>query len=237
MSDASRKRPVVQSYPKLSRGPTPENPFPNIASGAAAIAANNPNWRPPYAPGREPMPRLVDTEADLTDYINALRMVESSNGRNLTNSRSNARGPLQVTPAKAKELGLDPSDYDGQERAVREVDTPRSISALKANGFAPTYANLYALWWAGRKGGLGILSADDRAPITKVLGDAAIEGNFLPPDMSIGELKAWLAKRGAIDDVPAGVRIPAPAAAPDLRLRVEQGWPTSRVDQLFSRRR
>lgn len=233
MAEATLKRPVFQSYPRPHAVPTPENPFPNASSAAVAILANNPNWRPPYAAGKGPVPRLADSEAGLNSYIDALAWVESRSGRNLRNPNSNARGPFQLTPAKARELGVDLDRYETHEPAIRELEVSRDMALLKAKGFAPTNANLYALHWAGRTGGARILGADDRAPITEVIGDTAIDGNGLTREMTVGDLKAWLAKNGALDSVPAGVRIPTPPPSPILSRPADQGWPASMLDLIW----
>ena len=43
---AEVKRPV-QAYKTVRTGAAPDNPYPNAASGAAAILAIDPNWRSP----------------------------------------------------------------------------------------------------------------------------------------------------------------------------------------------
>jgi hypothetical protein len=234
MSEANGRRPVVQGYPRRI-GPTAENAYPTVGSGAAAILAADPNWRPPYASGKGPSlkPRVADNYLGLEGYINALRMVESSGGRNLRNPNSSARGPLQLMPSKAKELGVDLNNYGAHEAAVREIGAPRDMALLKANNFAPTYANLYALHWAGRTGGLRILQADDREPAVNVIGEAAIKSNSLPHDITTGQLKQWLAKRGIMDDAPAGARVTVSRPLLEGRPRAEQDGLASTLEMFF----
>lgn len=218
MSDQP-KRKVQQAYKKLGAGPTPDNPYHNVDSGTAAIINSPREWKPPYALGKGPpqpigetwttaLPRIANTPEDMFRVADTIELAESSGGKKLYSKTSSARAPLQYLPALARERGLDPNDFAAQKR-----DGPKRMAelaeTLKANGFAPTYANIYALHWRGPKGGLALLNAPDEAPITRLLTEGGIAGNHLSSDMTAKDLRGWVTKKGVVDDVPAGVRLPS----------------------------
>lgn len=90
-------------------------------------------------------------------YLGKIRAIESSNGTNLVNPRSSARGDFQFLRGTAKQYGINPMDPYQSARAAADM-AASNAAALRKRGIDPNGANLYGTHQQGLSGFLKLNS-------------------------------------------------------------------------------
>lgn len=222
------RRPVQQSYKTIVPRPTPDNPYPNVSSARVAIQAKRDGWRPPYQPGSGPnqllpergtvgLPewashRLVGDADTMEEYLRAVQGRENPDADpRLRNPASSATGLFQLTKPAAERYGMNWERDRFNPQAQHEVTrlmTEDNKRRLEAAGFAPTFANLYLLHFAGDSGGMAVLEAPNDKPISGILREPSIRSNErLLRGKTAGDVKASSGSEKNIDHGPAGSRM------------------------------
>jgi hypothetical protein len=89
---------------------------------------------------------------------------------------------------------------------------------LSKAGFDPTPGNTYLAHFAGPQGAVKILSSDPNAPVSSILGDAAVKANPFLQGMTAADLQAWASRKmdGAPPQQPSAQTAPASPASPAM---------------------
>lgn len=110
-------------------------------------------------------------------------------------------------------------------RAMTEAYAADNGKILTGAGFEASPGNTYLAHFAGPQGAVKVLSADPNAPVSAILGEAAVKANPFLQGMTAADLQAWAARKmgGASQPTqpqnaqtsPAGPanRVPAPSVA------------------------
>ena len=110
-------------------------------------------------------------------------------------------------------------------RAMTEAYAADNGKILTGAGFEASPGNTYLAHFAGPQGAVKVLSADPNAPVSSILGEAAVKANPFLQGMTAADLQAWAARKmgGASQPTqpqnaqtsPAGPanRVPAPSVA------------------------
>jgi len=105
--------------------------------------------------------RLQGVTEQVDSDIQAAIQLESSGDAGAINPGSGAAGLLQLTPERAKEEGIDPSDPNASIQVFKEHRDEVAPKLTKA-GLAADGLNTYILWQQGNRGGLDILQNQDK---------------------------------------------------------------------------
>lgn len=91
-------------------------------------------------------------------YLAKTRAIESSNGTNLVNPNSSARGDFQFIRSTARQMGLkDPMDPYASADAAGALAAQNKAAFVKAQGREPTGAELYGMHQQGSGGYLTLM--------------------------------------------------------------------------------
>lgn len=108
-------------------------------------------------------------------YMAQIRAIESSNGTNLANPNSSARGPYQIINSTRQALGLSPQDVMDEYKSASAIAgmAARDAAAFQsATGRAPTGADLYGMHQQGQAGYLGLLKGQTPSQAAQALNGA-----------------------------------------------------------------
>jgi hypothetical protein len=108
-------------------------------------------------------------------YLAQIRAIESSNGKNLANPNSSARGPYQFIDSTAKKLGLSMEDRMDEYKsaaAVAKMAAGDAAAFQARTGRAPTGADLYGMHQQGQAGYLGLLNGKTPSAVAQSLNGA-----------------------------------------------------------------
>ena len=131
------------------------------------------------------------------------------------------RPDLQGSPDQLLALKSDPQ----LSREMTEAYAADNGKILTGAGFEASPGNTYLAHFAGPQGAVKVLSADPNAPVSSILGEAAVKANPFLQGMTAADLQAWAARKmgGASQPTqpqnaqtsPAGPanRVPAPSVA------------------------
>lgn len=144
------------TLPQISVGPSDPAPLagrmPAMVGGGGMTA---PNPLASHLSGLEQQYKLPQ------GYLAQIRAVESSNGKNLANPNSSARGPYQFINSTAERMGLSMADRMDEYKSAEAVAKMASsdAAAFQAKmGRAPTGADIYGMHQQGQAGYLGLLN-------------------------------------------------------------------------------
>lgn len=174
--------PASVTLPELSVGPTPEaapaaapqsrpasmmmgggGMAPPTMAGAMSqgAAARAPVQADPVSPLGAHLSGLEKNYGLPQGYLAQIRAVESSNGKNLANPNSSARGPYQFINSTAEKMGLSMEDRMDEYKsaaAVAKMAAGDAAAFQKRTGQTPTGADLYGMHQQGQAGYLGLLN-------------------------------------------------------------------------------
>lgn len=131
------------------------------------------------------------------------------------------RPDLQGSPDQLLALKSDPQ----LSREMTEAYAADNGKILTGAGYEASPGNTYLAHFAGPQGAVKVLSADPNAPVSSILGEAAVKANPFLQGMTAADLQAWAARKmgGASQPTqpqnaqtsPAGPanRVPAPSVA------------------------
>lgn len=152
---ASNAQPGEISLPQLSVGPG-SDPAPAAARAPSmsmgGMAA--PNMLGSHLSGLEQQYGLPQ------GYLAQIRAVESSNGKNLANPNSSARGPYQIINSTRDALGLTDADRMDEFKSASAIAKMAGADAQAFQskyGTAPSGAQLYGMHQQGRQGYFGLM--------------------------------------------------------------------------------
>lgn len=138
------------------------------------------------------------------DYYASIRQAESGGNDNAKNPKSSALGRYQFTSGTWEgvrrnhpELGLTAdgrTDPEQQEKAIRAF-TEDNRQILASNGIEGTNGNLYAAHFLGAGGAVQVLSHGDDEKVADIVSPGVIKANPFLRSMSVGDFKAWTAKK------------------------------------------
>lgn len=170
--------------------------------------------------------------------IDQIISVESGGNPSLKNPNSSASGLGQfidstwldmlaknrpdLTGSREQLLALK-SDPD-LSRQMTEAYANQNGAILSGAGLPVTPANTYLAHFAGPGGAVKVLSADPSAPVSSILGDAAVKANPFLRNMTAADLQAWAGRKmgGQAAPVPTQAspvlaqQPPAPQTAPPV---------------------
>lgn len=148
---------------------------------------------------------LTDARAG---YYAAIKQAESGGDANARSGTSSASGHYGFTDPTWERLvrnypsaGLNiagKNDPAQQERAIRLL-TAENERALMAAGIPVTNASLYAAHFLGAGVADDVLKAPDGAAVAGLVPREYLKANPFLADMSVGEFKAWAAKKAGGD--------------------------------------
>ena len=145
------------TLPQISVGPS--DPAPAAGAGRAPSMSmggmSAPNPLASHLSGLEQQYKLPQ------GYLAQIRAVESSNGKNLANPNSSARGPYQFINSTAERMGLsmeDRMDEFKSAQAVAKMAAGDAAAFQAKMGRAPTGADIYGMHQQGQAGYLGLLN-------------------------------------------------------------------------------
>jgi hypothetical protein len=123
----------------------------------------------------------------------------------------------QYSPQEILSMRSDP------RLASEMIDALASDNAdvLRRKGLPVNQGTLYLAHFAGPGGASGLLNADDAAPVSSVLSPDAMRANPFLAKMTVGDLKAWAARKGGG---------PAPAASQTATMAQPQSAEQPEVD-------
>lgn len=131
------------------------------------------------------------------------------------------RPDLQGSPDQLLALKSDPQ-LSREMTAAYAADNGKILIGA---GYEASPGNTYLAHFAGPQGAVKVLSADPNAPVSSILGEAAVKANPFLQGMTAADLQAWAARKmgGASQPTqpqnaqtsPAGPanRVPAPSVA------------------------
>lgn len=101
-------------------------------------------------------------------------------------------------------------------KAMTGAYASENARLLEASGLPVTPGSTYLAHFAGPKGAVGVMKADPSAPVSSVLGEAAVKANPFLSKMTVADLRSWADKKMSGGAIPAST--PAPAAQPDATM-------------------
>lgn len=130
------------------------------------------------------------------------------------------RPDIQGTPDQLLALKNDPN-LSRQMTAAYSDDNGK---LLQNAGFEASPGNSYLAHFAGPQGAIKVLGADPAAPVSSILGDAAVKANPFLRGMTAADLQAWAARKmGGAANAPASSQ--AASSAPTAQLPPSMGAP------------
>jgi hypothetical protein len=170
---------------------------------------------------------------------------ESGGNANATNPNSSATGagqfiaPTWLSMIRQHRPDLADGKSDQEILAMRTdpalskemVDAYASDNQaiLQKNGLPVTPGTTYLAHFAGPKGAVSVLQADPAAPVSGILGDAAVKANPFLKGMSVGGLLAWADKKMG----GAQPTLASPASPPGAPLTLPSAPPAATPAQSF----
>jgi len=138
-------------------------------------------------------------------YYASTRTSESGGSNTAQNPSSSALGAYQFLDSTWRglmkshpELGLTAdgrTDPDQAERAMRAF-TEDNAGVLRSAGIAVDNGSLYAAHFLGAGGASTALKAPDSTAMRSIVGGDVIAANPFLADMTVGDFKAWAARKG-----------------------------------------
>ena len=131
------------------------------------------------------------------------------------------RPDIQGTPEQLLALKNDPA-LSREMTAAYAADNGKILTGA---GYEASPGNTYLAHFAGPQGAVKVLSADPNAPVSSILGEAAVKANPFLQGMTAADLQAWAARKMGVasqptqpqnaQTSPAGPanRVPAPSVA------------------------
>lgn len=133
--------------------------------------------------------------------------VESGGNPNAKNPRSSAFGPSQfiestwldmlarhrpdLTTGRSREEVLSLRSDPTLSREMTEAYAAENAQTLQSAGLPVNAGTSYLAHFAGPQGAVNILKADPSAPISQIMGAAAVKANPFLANMTVGDLRAW----------------------------------------------
>lgn len=142
------------------------------------------------------------------------------------------RPDIQGSPDQLLALKSDPQ----LSREMTEAYAADNGKILTGAGYEASPGNTYLAHFAGPQGAVKVLSADPTAPVSDILGAAAVKANPFLQGMTAADLQAWAARKmggtsqaspqqtaqaspaAPANGLPAQSSQPQPAPAPDLTM-------------------
>jgi len=118
------------------------------------------------------------------------------------------RPDLAGSPQELLALKSDPQ----LSRAMTEAYAADNGQILSKAGVPVTPGTTYLAHFAGPQGAVSVLQADPNAPVSDVLGAAAVKANPFLKGMTVSGLQAWADKKMGAAPAVAAATNPAPAA-------------------------
>lgn len=152
-----------------------------------------------------------------------IAQVESGGDPNAAASGSSAKGLFQFTSPTWAQYGkgdpLDPAaSADAGARLLKD-----NAGALAKGGYDASPGNIYLSHFAGAGGAAKVLGADPSAPVSDILGAAAVKANPFLANMTAADLRSWADRKMGGQS--------ATAAAPVAQPRAPQGGILNQGDQ------
>ena len=187
-------RPMMASAPAPTpmltpmAGPMAADPTPAPVPSAASVLAPSPA---PLAAPPTAGPMASGGSGGLADYYSQLeqerglpagylgkvRHIESSDGTNLVNPNSSARGDFQFMKSTAAQYGIDPMDPRASAKAAADMAVQNRVSLANSLGVDPssiTGGQLYLAHQQGAGGAAKLLqSGNEPGSASSILGDQA----------------------------------------------------------------
>lgn len=133
--------------------------------------------------------------------------VESGGNPNARNPRSSATGAGQfidatwldmlarhrpdLTTGRSREEVLSLRSDPALSRAMTEAYAAENAQKLESAGLPVTAGTSYLAHFAGPQGAVNILKADPSAPVSQIMGPAAVKANPFLANMTVADLQAW----------------------------------------------
>ena len=108
------------------------------------------------------------------------------------------RPDLQGSPDQLLALKSDPQ----LSREMTEAYAADNGKILTGAGYEASPGNTYLAHFAGPQGAVKVLSADPNAPVSAILGEAAIKANPFLQGMTAADLQAWAARKMGVASQP-----------------------------------
>lgn len=151
------------------------------------------------------------------DTLLQIGRVESGLNPNDAASSSSAKGLFQFIGPTWAQYGrganvTDPvANADAGARFTRD-----NIAALNAAGIEPKPDAVYLAHFAGPGAAVKLMQADPSTPAAAIMGDAAVRANPFLANMTVGDMRAWSARKmsGAPGSAPMSAPLPTPGASP-----------------------
>lgn len=132
-----------------------------------------------------------------------------------------ARPDLAAGKSDAELIALK-SDPD-LSRQMTEAYAAQNGQILSKAGFEANLGNTYLAHFAGPQGAVKVLSADPNAPVSSILGDAAVRANPFLKGMTAADLQAWASRKmGAAPQQPVTQTAQASPTSPAIGQPVRQ---------------
>jgi len=125
---------------------------------------------------------------------------------------SKHRPDLTGSPQELLALRSDPQ----LSRAMTEAYAADNGQILTKAGVPVTPGTTYLAHFAGPQGAVSVLQADPNAPVSDVLGSAAVKANPFLRGMTVAGLQAWADKKMGAAPAAAAATTPAPAPVPGV---------------------
>ena len=139
------------------------------------------------------------------------------------------RPDLQGSPDQLLALKSDPQ----LSREMTEAYAADNGKILTGAGYEASPGNTYLAHFAGPQGAVKVLSADPNAPVSAILGAAAVKANPFLQGMTAADLQAWAARKmgGVTQPSPQQTAQASPATpANGLPAQSSQPQPTPALD-------
>ena len=165
--------------------------------------------------------------------VDSIIGVESGGNPNATNPNSSASGLgqfidstwLSTIRAARPDLADGKSDAElialkkdpALSREMTEAYANQNQAILAKSGVPVTDGNTYLAHFAGPGGAVKVLQADPSAPVSSILGAAAVKANPFLAGMTAADLQAWASKKvggGSPQPAASPAATPAPASGP-----------------------
>lgn len=165
----------------------------------------------------------------ISSYSGQVARAESGGDPNATNPSSSASGAHGFTDGTWLEtIRKNRPDLAGQsDEQLLTLKADPALSGqmadaygnanaaiLQKNGLPVTEGSKYLAHFAGPGGAVKVLQADPNAPVSDILGPAAVKANPFLKDMTAQGLQAWAAKKMGASVPEPGVQNNAPANSP-----------------------
>ena len=122
------------------------------------------------------------------------------------------RPDLTGSPQELLALRSDPQ----LSRAMTEAYAADNGQILTKAGVPVTPGTTYLAHFAGPQGAVSVLQADPNAPVSDVLGSAAVKANPFLRGMTVSGLQAWADKKMGAAPAAAATTNPTPAPVPGV---------------------